>query len=83
MHLAGIDAFPTTEGFGFGRVVVDDRGRESLVYAEAELRVAAWGRDIDRHVLLVYELAGADAASARWTLGRSPAVGTERLTRER
>lgn len=71
-----------TSGFGFGRIRFGDGvGIEALAYGDAKVRAAAWGRDIDRHVLLVYERTSDDAAKGQWTLGRSPAVGAERLWR--
>jgi len=73
---------PAIEGFSVGAVTAGAIAAEALCYRDPEAIAAAWGRDLARHVLLVYERgADDDEVRARWTLGRTGGAGREVLRR--
>jgi hypothetical protein len=74
----GFLGLPAGAGFGVSPVIIDGTAIEAQYFAGL---AAAYGADLARHVLLVYEADGPDRLSSRWILGHDAAEGTERLER--
>lgn len=74
-------AAPEEDGFSVGAARCGDHDAEAMCFGVGALRAAAWGRDLNRHVLLVYERVSDDELRAQWTLGRDAGVGREMLRR--
>lgn len=66
----------------FAEIAAGDQRLEGLGWRTARSVAAAWGGDLDRHVILFYEMtASGREATAKWALGRNPALADERLRR--
>ncbi|NWG71308.1 MAG: hypothetical protein HXY23_06840 [Parvularculaceae bacterium] len=66
----------------FAEIAAGDQRLEGLGWRTARSVAAAWGGELDRHVILFYEMAASGReATAKWALGRIPALADERLRR--
>jgi hypothetical protein len=74
----GFIAMPHVGGFGVGPVMIDGAAVEAQYFGGV---AAAFGADLARHVLLVYEAHRPQGLKCRWILGRETREGTERLER--